>query len=115
LGDWIDYATDLQIGGGASTATATEASINQLTGIATFASGSGLTLNDALRDIATRFNRTTDSQGEFAFFKMGNRGDFHLFISDGQAGVTNGDVVVQLLGVTSITSANLDSGNLWLA
>lgn len=115
LGDWIDYATDLQIGGGASTATATEASINQLTGIATFASGSGLTLDDALGDIAARFNRTTDSQGEFAFFKMGNRGDFHLFISDGQAGVTNGDVVVQLLGVTSITSANLDSGNLWLA
>jgi Ca2+-binding RTX toxin-like protein len=114
LGDYIDYATDLKIGGSSGNPTSSEASINQLNGIATFAARSGLTFDDALRDIATRFSRTNDAQGEFAFFKMGNRGDLHLFISDGQAGVTSGDVVVQLVGVTSITGANLDSGNLWL-
>ena len=111
-GDIIDYSTTLTRGGNASAATSTQASINQTTGIATFASGSGTTLSDALSDIAARFKAATDSAGEFAFFKVNKTGDFHLFISDGVAGVTANDVVVQLVGITSISGISLSGGNL---
>ena len=114
-GDWIDYETALQIGGSASAASQNQASINQSTGVVTFAPGSGAIIGDALYDIAESFNSATDTKGEFALFKLGGRGDFHLFISDGQQGVTPNDVVVQLVGLTSITGANITDGNLWLA
>ena len=81
-------------------------------GVATFASGSGKTLSDALNDVMARFTAATNSAGEFAFFKVNGTGDFHLFVSDGAAGVTANDVVVQLVGVTTITSINLTGGNL---
>lgn len=111
-GDLIDFASILKIGGSAAAATPAEALINTTTGVATFAAASGTTLSDALLDIATRFTKATDSAGEFAFFKVNNTGNFHLFISDGKAGVTGDDVVVQLVGVTSITGTNLTDGNL---
>jgi hypothetical protein len=44
----MDYTANLTIGGTAATASATQASINQTTGIVTFASASGTTLADAL-------------------------------------------------------------------
>ena len=108
-GDLIDYAVDLTRGGNANAATDTQASIHQTTGIATFANGSGTTLTDALGDIAARF---TAGAGEFALFRVNNTGAFHLFISDGTAGVTANDVVVQLVGVTSVASIDLTGGNL---
>ena len=111
-GDLIDYTSNLSLGGSAATATATAAAINQTTGIATFASGSGTTIADALADIATRFTAATDTAGEFALFQVNKTGNFYLFISDGVAGVGTNDVVVQLVGVTSIAGINLTSGNL---
>ena len=108
----IDFSSALTIGGSASTATSSQAAINQTTAVATFASGSGTTLTDALGDIAARFTAATNSVGEFAFFKVNSTGDYYAFISDGTAGVTTNDVVIQLVGVTSINSINLASGDL---
>ena len=71
-GDLIDYSTNLTKGGNANIATASQASINQSTGIATFANGSGTTLADALNDITARFTAAADTAGEFACFKINN-------------------------------------------
>jgi Ca2+-binding RTX toxin-like protein len=111
-GDLIDYSANLTKGGNANISTANQASINQSTGIATFAGGSGTTLADAVNDIATRFTAATDTAGEFAFFKVNNTGDYYLFVSDGTTGAGVNDDVIQLVGVTSITAIDLTSGNL---
>ena len=111
-GDLIDYSATLTKGGNATTATASQASINQTTGIATFAPGSGTTLADALNDITARFTAATNTAGEFAFFKVLGTGDYYLFISDGTAGAGVNDDLIQLVGVTSFTAIDLTSGNL---
>jgi Ca2+-binding RTX toxin-like protein len=111
-GDLIDFSANLTIGGSAATATANQAAINQDTGIATFAAGSGKKLGDALLDIATRFTAATNTSGEFSFFKVNNTGDYYLYISDGVAGVTANDDVIQLVGVSSISGIDFTSGNL---
>ncbi len=113
-GDLIDYAVNLTIGGSSVAATPTQAFIDSTTGVATFAASSGTTLTDALADIATRFTAATDSQGEFALFTVGGAGDNYLFVSDGTAGVTSNDLVIQLAGVTSVGQVNLAGGNLTL-
>ena len=69
-------------------------------------------MQDALGDIATRFTAATNSAGEFAFFRVNGAGNHHLFISDGVAGVTANDVVVQLVGVTAIGGIDISGGNL---
>ena len=111
-GDLIDFSANLTRGGAATAAIAAQAAINQTTGIATFAAGSGTTLSDALSDIATRFTTATNTLGEFSFFQVNNTGDYYLFISDGTAGVTANDDVIQLVGVSSISSIDLTGGNL---
>ncbi len=113
-GDKFDFASNLSIGGSNAIATATQASINATTGVATFLAGSGTTMADALLDIATRMTTAGNAAGEFAFFKVNNAGNFHLFISDGVAGVGVGanDVLVQLTGVTTINTVNLTDGDL---
>ncbi|MEQ1890645.1 MAG: hypothetical protein ABL951_15950, partial [Alphaproteobacteria bacterium] len=112
-GDEIDYiSAALVIGGSNATATATQASINMSTGVATFAGGQGTTLADALADITARFTAATDSAGEFALFRVNNTGNFHLLISDGTGGVTASDVITQLSGVTTIGVIDLTSGDL---
>jgi VCBS repeat-containing protein len=113
-GDVIDYSSTLTIGGSPAAATDTQALINGTTGVASFAALSGTTLDDALADIATRFSAATDTQGECAFFNIGGAGDTYMFISDGLAGLTTNDVVIQLAGVTSISQINLTNGNLTL-
>jgi Ca2+-binding RTX toxin-like protein len=112
VGDLIDYSASLTIGGSNAITTDTEASISITTGITTFKTGSGVTLSDALSDIATRFTASTDSAGEIAFFKVNNSGNFYAFISDGTNGVTANDVVIQLTGLTSIKAIDLTGGNL---
>jgi Ca2+-binding RTX toxin-like protein len=111
-GDLIDFSANLTIGGSAATAIAAQAAINQTTGIATFAAGSGTSMSDALSDIATRFTAATNTSGEFSFFKVNNTGNYYLYISDGVAGVTANDEVIQLVGVSSISSIDLTGGNL---
>ena len=113
-GDLISYSTALTIGGSSAAATASQAAIDQTSAVASFAAGSGTTLDDALNDIAARFTAATDSAGEFALFKVGATGSYYLFISDGVAGVTANDVVVQLTGVTSVGKADLTGGKLTL-
>ena len=112
LGDMIDYSAALTVGGSSATATSARASINSSTAIATFASLSGTTLSDALADIAARFTAATDTAGEFAFFKINNTGNYYMYISDGIAGVGINDTVLQLIGITSISSLAYTSGNL---
>ena len=107
-GDLIDYSASLKIGGSSATASATQASINSTTGVATFAAGTGTTVADAVAKINARFTTAVDASGEFAFFKVNNTGDFYLFVSDGTTAAN--DVVVQLLGVTSIAGINLTPG-----
>lgn len=111
-GDLIDYSANLTIGGTAITPDATHASINQTTGVATFASGSGMTLADALADIALEFTAASNASGEFALFQTNNTGDYYMFISDGSAGVTANDEVIQFTDVTIIGSIDLTGGNL---
>ncbi len=111
-GDVIDYSAGLTIGGSAATANSSQASINQTTGVATFARSSGGTLADALADISARFTAAANSAGEFALFRVKETGNFYLFISDGVAGLTPTDVVVELIGVTTVTGVDLTDGNL---
>ncbi|MGY6215846.1 peroxidase family protein [Methylolobus aquaticus] len=112
IGDLIDFTVALARGGSGAAATATQASINQTTGVATFAAGSGGTLADAIGDIAARFTAATNAAGEFALFRVGGAGNYHLFISDGVAGAGANDVHVELVGVTTVTSINLAGGDL---
>ncbi len=112
--DLIDFTSNLTIGGSAATATTSQASINMTTGLATFAAGSGTTLSDAILDIASRMTAATNTRGEFALFKVNNTGDYYAFISDGTSGVGTNDVVIQLVGITFISSINLTAGNLTL-
>jgi uncharacterized delta-60 repeat protein len=114
VGDEFAFEVDLVIGGSSAAATSAQASINATTGVATFAAGSGRKLPDALSDIATRFTASGDQEGEFALFRLADAGDYYLFISDGSAGVTAGDSVVRIAGVTTVASINLTDGDLTL-
>lgn len=111
-GDSIAFTAALTPGGSAAAATSAQAAINQSTGIAQFAPGSASTLHDAVRDIATRFTAAGDAAGEFAFFKTREASHYSLFISDGVAGVGAGDLVVSLVGITSIGAIDLTAGEL---
>ena len=109
--DLIDYSASLKIGGSPATASPNQASINSTTGVATFAAGTVTSIAEAVVKINARFTFAGDESGEFAFFKVNNTGDFYLFVSDGPTAAN--DVVVQLLGVTSIAGINLTpSGDL---
>jgi hypothetical protein len=112
VGDKIDFASALTVGGVTTAATATQASINAATGVTTFAAGSGTTMADALADIATSMTTGVNAVGEFALFRINNTGNFYQFISDGVAGVGANDVVVQLTGVTSVGTIDLTGGDL---
>jgi Ca2+-binding RTX toxin-like protein len=112
LGDVFDFTTELIVGGVASGATSQQASISASTGVATFAAGSGLTLFDAVRDIAASFTAAIDSVGEFALFKVGRTGAYHIFVSDGVTGVSDNDLVVQLENLSTIRSISLTNGDL---
>jgi Ca2+-binding RTX toxin-like protein len=109
-GDVIRLDGELVIGGSVDTADLDNASIDQITGMAIFALGSGKTFNDALHDIATGFSSQNDQAGQFAFFKVSNAGSYYLFVSDGETGVTSNDLVVQLVGVTSINTIDTMDG-----
>ena len=112
IGDKIDFTDALTIGGSSTAATASRAAIDATTGIATFYGNSGNALSDALHDIATSFTAAGDTAGDFALLQVDGSGAFHVFISDGVAGVTANDVLVQLTNITSIGSINLTGGDL---
>jgi RTX calcium-binding nonapeptide repeat (4 copies) len=110
-GDEIDANVALSIGGSTTVATAVQASVNATTGVATFFVGSGVTLADALNDIALSMTTGTDAAGEFAFFRINNTGDSYMFISDGIAGVGANDVLVRMTALTSINTISIDAGD----
>jgi hypothetical protein len=112
VGDEIDFDTALSIGGVSAKATANQASINLVSGVATFQKGSGTTMEDALADIANAMTAGADAAGELAFFKVGRAGSTYMYVSDGVAGVGPDDVVVQLSGVGRINSITFTDGDL---
>ncbi len=112
VGDKIDFSSSLVIGGSSAGATDEQAKIDNKTAVATFAAGSGTSLSDALSDISSRFDASTDLAGEFAFFKVNNQGNYFMFISDGMSGVSAKDVVVELVGVKTINGVSLIGGDL---
>ncbi len=112
VGDVIDYSANLTIGGTEVAATSTQASINSTTGVASFFPASGSSIADALADISASFTSAGAAAGNFALFQVKAVGNYYLFISDGVAGVSTGDVVVRLVGVTSIGGIDLTDGNL---
>ena len=114
FGDIIDYSAALSIGGSANIASSNQASIDTHDGIATFARGSGNTISDALQDIVTSLTAATDSQGEFAFFQLNHKGNFFVFISDGTSGVSANDLMIELVGVSTLSNIDLTGGNLYI-
>ena len=111
LGDVLDCAVALSLGGTADVATADRASVNIKSGIVTFAKGSGTTMSDALADLTASFSTAEDKAGEMALFRVKNAGAYYAFISDGEAGVTGGDLVIQLTGVSSLKAIDISDGN----
>jgi hypothetical protein len=81
-------------------------------GAATF-----VTADDTLveRAIATamgiKVNTTT--AGDFAYFELS--GDTYLLVSDGTDGLTDGDLVIKLTGVTGVSSVSFSSGDVILS
>ncbi len=112
VADMINYSADLRIGGSDAAAARNQASINALTGVASFFPASGATLGDALTDMASGFSAAGDAVGEFALFRVKNAGDYYLFISDGVAGVSADDLLIRLVGITSVENIDLANGNL---
>ena len=53
-----------------------------------------------------------NASGEFAFFKVNATGNTWMFISDGVAGVTVNDTLIQLQAITTINTINLTSGDI---
>ena len=114
VGDRIDVAVNLLIGGTAADATASQASVDPTSAVATFARGSGSSLSDAIADLVASFAAAGDQAGAFAFFKVRNTGSFYLYVSDGVPGHSANDLLVQLSGINTIASISLDSGDLSL-
>jgi Ca2+-binding RTX toxin-like protein len=112
VGDLIDYQDSLDVGNSVARASTNAAKINASTGVAQFARKNGTTLTDALVDVAGSFAAAGDFEGAFALFQVNKTGNYYLFISDGTDGVTPDDVVVQLTGITSVSSIDLTGGNL---
>lgn len=97
---------------GYALADGNHAAIHALTGVASFAAGSGKTMKDAVNDVANSLALGgSDAAGEFAFFKVNNVGGYYMFISDGDEGVTANDIVVQLVGVNTINGFDGEFSN----
>jgi len=114
--DRIQFSEDLSIGGDDHNdqPTSDVASINLTTGVATFATGSGTTMADAINDIVNSFNfygGNYDNVGDFAFFKINEVNSYYMFISDGDSSTSN-DIIFHMNQVTQINS--IDTSNDWL-
>jgi Ca2+-binding RTX toxin-like protein len=112
VGDRIDMVVALAIGGTSPAATANQASIDPTTGVATFANGSASNLAGAIANIVASLTASGDQPGAFALFKVRNAGSFYLYVSDGLTGHSANDLLVQLSGISTVTSINLESGDL---
>jgi microcystin-dependent protein/Ca2+-binding RTX toxin-like protein len=111
VGDKFDFTAALTVGGSAAAATANQAQINAATGVVTFATGSGTDGVDALNDIYASLVAGGDSAGDFAFYRIGSGGPMYMLISDGAAGIGNGDVIIELTGLTAVNTINITAGD----
>jgi hypothetical protein len=114
VGDRIDFIADLSIAATSAAASAAQASISAVTGIATFASLSGITLADAIADVSAAFSADGEQAGEFAFFKINSAGKYYLIVSDGVAGAGANDVVIALDSIWTISGVDITTGDLFL-
>jgi hypothetical protein len=55
----------------------------------------------------------TTTAGDFAYFEFG--GDTYLLVSDGTDGLSDGDLVVKLTGVTGLSAVSFSSGDVILS
>lgn len=92
-------------------ATAGSASISSA-GIAGFASADD-TLIERYLAVANGIEANGSSAGEFAIFEFS--GSTYVFVSDASAGLTDGDLVIKLTGVTGVTSVSYSSGDMILS
>jgi hypothetical protein len=113
-GDRIDFVADLSIAAASNAASASQASINAATGVATFAAGSGRNLADAVADLTASFSADGEKAGEFGLFKVNGKGNYFMLVSDGVAGAGANDVLIELNGITNIGSVDLTTGDLLL-
>jgi len=92
-------------------ATAGSASISSA-GIAGFASADD-TLIERYLAVANGIEANGSSAGEFAIFEFS--GSTYVFVSDASAGLTDGDLVIKLTGVTGVTSVSYSGGDMILS
>jgi Ca2+-binding RTX toxin-like protein len=112
--DIIHFSSALSAVSSNDAASARMAALDGLTGIASFAEGSGLTLKDALADIGSAFKASGDKAGLFSLFQLDQQGDFYLLVSDGKSGIGSNDTVIRLVGVDSLQGYQLLNGDLLL-
>lgn len=108
LGDLISYAEDFVHPASLQAVAGSPVTIDPTTGVATLtASNMKNALQTCLVALADHFTSTVDEVGQFAFFKAAGANNYTLFISDGEAGVTSNDVVINLLGIKSINAIDV--------
>jgi len=78
-------------------------------GLATFNAADDTLIERAIA-VAMGIKTTTTDLYDFAFFELS--GDSYVFVSDGTAGLNDGDLVIKLTGVTGLTSVSYSGGNL---
>jgi len=94
-----------------TSATAGSASISSA-GIAGFASADD-TLIERYLAVANAIEANTTAAGEFAVFEFS--GSTYVFVSDASAGLTDGDLVIKLTGVTGVTAVSYSNGDMILS
>lgn len=122
-GDTIDYSAPLTIGGSSFRPSSGQASIDQITGIASFTTGNEASdVRSAATQITARFdnsrpliNTNLNTAGDYAFFKIKGNENFFLFVSDGVRGLGTNDLVIELAGITTINKPLANSGNIWIS
>lgn len=108
LGDVISFAEDFVNPASLQDVLDSPVSIDPNTGIATIRAGDlKNSLQTSLAALADHFTSAVDEVGQFAFFKAAGANNYTLFISDGETGVTSNDLVINLLGIKSISSIDV--------
>ena len=112
--DTISYSSLLSVGGSATAPIAGQAQINSSTGVASFA-GADSTLAQQISAVEHSLIATGAVAGQFAEWTNGN--NTYVLITDGHSGVVNpttgveaGDVLIELVGVTSPSHVVLSHG-----
>jgi len=109
--DVIDFTAALTVNATTTAAVAGTAAISN-TGLASF-NAADVTFAQQLAAVSNAVNAGTNVSGEYAIFNNG--GSAYLFVSDGVAGLTANDVLIQLTGVTATVGGTDAAGNITIA